>query len=365
MFSRRLICVTCLFPLFFQIEQAEAQRFNERSRRDESKTIVEFEILMPQFGAALKAQEWQEVFDRLDVSVRFRQAIGDDKPGIEERTRGTLRIVTVTGAMDASGSLHFDQQEYSPSDGAKLTEWIDELKTYGAQGSPEGKPVWGLTRDQFAAVYEELSRPISASVRDLKLTEALAVIEFSEDYPVRLHTSAEEHLRSAAARHPVRVDVESLSRGTGLAILLADFGLGFRPLRTPQGDIELVVQPLADVTEPWPVGWEIEASQARNKVAPKYFAMVTAGFEDLPLQDVLDAVAQASETPVVINYERALAKEIDPREVAVSFPRKRTAWALLVRDVTARAKLTRSLLIDEAGQPFVYVYPFEPKVPSK
>ena len=361
--SSILIWVCCLVGVLLQARHAEAQRFDDRDRRDESKTIVEFEVLMPELGTGLNAQKWSSVFDRLDVSVRFRQAIANDKPGIDERTRGTLRIVTVVGEMDLDGSLHFEEHEFDMSDGAKLSEWIDELKTYGAQGSPEGKPVWGLTKEQFTEVYEELSHPISGSVKDLELSEAIAALEISEDYPLRLHSSAEEHLKPGAARHPVRVDVESLSRGTGLAIVLADFGMGFRPLRTPRGDVELVVEPLGDISEPWPVGWEIEASLPRNRVAPNYFEMVTAGFDDVPLQDVLDAVAEASETPIIVNYERALAKEIDPADVAVSYPRKRTAWALLVRHVTARAKLTRSLLIDEAGQPFVYVYPFEPKRP--
>lgn len=325
------------------------------------KTLVEFEILLPKLGDGLDAQTWGPVFEKMGVSVRFRQAILDEEPKVEERIRGSWRMVNVIGEMDLDGTLHFPDKTYTMSETRQLGEWVDELKTYGAQGAPDGKPAWGLSEAQFTAVYDALSTPIDAELAGIELPDAFQALKLPVDYPLRLQTTAEELLRSPVSAHPLRQDVRGLSMGTGLAIVLSDFGLGFRPLRNPKGTIDLVVEPLEDLKDPWPIGWELDPSQPRNEVAPALFAMVRAGFDDLPLQDVLDAIEQASQTPIIIDYRRCAARDIDPAEVKVSYPQKQTAWVLILRTVTAQARLTREIMLDEAGTPFVYVFPFEPQ----
>lgn len=325
------------------------------------KTLVEFEILLPRQGDALDAQKWGPTFERIGVSVRFRQAILDDEPEVEERMRGTWRMVNVVGEMDREGTLHFPEKSFTMSEGAKLADWVEELKTFGAQGSPDGKPVWGLSEAQFTAVYDELSKPIENSLEGQELPDALQNLQLPADYPVRLHETAENRLTDPSSAHALREEVQGLSLGTGLAIVLADYGLGFRPIRNTKGTIALVVEPLSEITDPWPIGWELDPAQPRNEVAPGYFEMVRAGFDDLPLEDVLDAVEQASGTPIIINYEGSAARGIDPAVVRVSYPQKQTAWVLIVRTVTSQARLTREIMIDEAGKPFIYVFPFVPQ----
>ena len=326
------------------------------------KTLIEFEILMPKVGDGLDAQRWGPAFEKIGVSVRFRQAILNDEPNVEEQSRGTWRMVNVVGQMDLDGTLHFpDNKSFKLSEANKLATWVHELKTYGAQGSPAGKPVWGLSEPQFTAVYEALSTPIQAEVAGLELPDVFQNLKLPADYPLKLHATAEDRLRNPASAHPLRENVTGLSTGTGLAIVLADYGLGFRPLRNTQGKIDFIVEPLSEISDPWPIGWELDPAVPRNEAVPAYFAMVRAGFDDLPLQDVLDAVEQASHTPIIINHEACLARNINPAEVKVSYPQKQTSWVLIVRTVTSQARLTREIMIDEAGKPFVYVFPFVPQ----
>lgn len=353
--------VVCLIALICGIDSLSAQS-DRQPASPATKTLVEFEILMPKLGDGLDAQRWGPAFEKIGVSVRFRQAILDDEPAIEEQTRGTWRMVNVVGEMDLDGTLHFpDDKSFTMSESAKLAEWVNDLKTYGAQGSPAGKPVWGLSEPQFTAVYDALSTPITAEVAGLELPDVFQNLKLPADYPLKLHETAEDRLRNPASAHPLRENVTGLSTGTGLAIVLADYGLGFRPLRNTQGKIDFIVEPLSEISDPWPIGWEPDPAQPRNEVAPGFFAMVRAGFDDLPLQDVLEAVEQASETPIIINYEASLARDINPAEVKVSYPQKQTSWVLIVRTVTSQARLTREIMIDEAGKPFVYVFPFVPQ----
>lgn len=329
-------------------------------RPPELRTLVDVEVLLPRLDTSLNAQTWGPIFEKLGVSVQFRQAILDDKPAVTERTRGSYRMVKAIGEMDLNGTLKFPDKSFKRSDTAALTEWINELKTYGAQGSPVGKPLWGLKREDFDTLFKDLGAPITAEVEGQDLRAALQRLGLRAKYPVRLKASAESRLQHAGG-HPLRQEVRGFSGGTGLAIALADYGLGFHPQRTPQATLELAVEPLEDIAQPWPIGWELEAKPPLNEQAPQLFDMITAGFEDLPLQDVLDAAEAASQTPIIIDYERCAAREIDPRTVLVNYPQKKTAWAILIRSVAGQARLTREVKVDESGRIFVYVFPFSPK----
>jgi hypothetical protein len=329
------------------------------------KTSVEFEVLVPPQGSALNAQKWGPLFETVGATVRFRQPLLDDKPGINEKTRGTLRTVTVTGKMDLDGKLSFPGRSFSASESGKLSEWVNELKTYGALGAPTGKPVWGLSEEQFDKLYKALSAPVAGEVEDLDLKAAISGLGLPAAYPVRFHSSAETLLTGRQPLPPVRQTLAGFSGGTALAIVLADCGLGFRPLRTPAGQIELVVQPLKDMTDPWPVGWEADPSRPRNDLAPELFKMVNVGFDKLPLADVLDAAEQASGVPIIVDHERCRQKEIDLSAITVSYPQRRTAWSILIRTVVQQSRLTREIKTDEAGRVFVHVYPFEAKAAAR
>lgn len=325
------------------------------------KTFVQFVILTPRVGTGLKAQQWGPIFERMGATVRFRQHNLGEEPDIEESTRGTFRTVTVTGVMDAEGALIFPETSYDMSQAEAFGEWIAELKAFGAQGSPEGKPVWGLKETEFTEIYEALTPAVDAAVKSEPLLDALRHLALPDEYPLRMHTTARTWLERAAQDHPLRQDVTGISKGSALAIVLADYGLGFRPLRRPgEEGVDLVVQPLEDISDPWQIGWELDPRQPRNEIAPALFELITAGFDDVPLQDVLDAVHVASHTPIIIDYRACAERNIDPTDVKVSYPRKQTAWALLIRTVTSQARLTHEIRTDEGGNAFVRVFPFVP-----
>jgi hypothetical protein len=119
------------------------------------------------------------------------------------------------------------------------------------------------------------------------------------------------------------------------------------------------------LTHPWPIGWPIDKDRPRNETAPALFEQVEAGFEDVTLADVLSAVEQACGTRVIVDYEKCAQRKIDPASHQVSLPKKKTAWILILRSVTAQARLTREVMLDEAGTAFVYVFPFQPKGPEE
>lgn len=353
---------------------------------DPSRTTVKIELLQEGTGGGLAAQEWNRKLADLGYSVRIRQPILSDKAEVTEATRGTLRFVTVVGKLDRRGNLVFPGRTFTPGEAARLGEWLDELKTYGAQGTPHGQPLWGLNKPQFEAIYAALSKRVSADVTDLPLRDAIAKLPLPNDYPVRFGAEAKRTAAEAGRPESVSRSVAGLSAGTALAFVLNEFGLGFRPERTPKGTIELLVEPLPAPTKPapgdgpptlvvWPVGWDIEEPTApvgdrpvkdgeaippnRVQLAPTLFEFEKEeiGLRDAPLIQALSAAEEATGVPILLDRAGVDAVGLELDEARVTAPPRRTSWNIVLRSITFRHRLRHDLRRDEAGHPLVWVTP--------
>ena len=324
------------------------------------KTIVSVEILTGSSGLVLKLNQWRTVFQKLGVSVRVRQVVLNGKPETRERKQGPLRFVKVVGRLDRSGKLIFASHSFSLDEGEKLKEWIDELKAYGAEGSPEGKPAWGLNKTVFIAINKTLSEPVKQDTSGLPLETVIAKLELSKQYPLRFSLDARNRLREKAAlKLTVHQNVKTLSKGTALAILLREQGLGFRPLRTPSGSIELVVDPFSKTTDLWPVGWDLPETLPRFKAYPSLFKITPIEFKDLQLTDLLDSVSAKTGHMIILDRYNLMQQGIDADTLAVSFPYRKISWALMLRRVTAPHRLRREYRLDEQGRPFIWITTLE------
>lgn len=316
-------------------------------------TFIEIKLLSGTEGGALHGQQWLKLMQPLDVSLQIQKGGLDDMPEVREREVGTLRYVTAIGMLDRAGKITFPDCSFTMSDGAKLKEWIDSLRTYGAQGSPEGQPLWGLTKDQFARVYDSLGKVADASVIGLPIREAVLKLPLPEQYPLKWSQSASDALKTRETRSAVRQELKGFSAATALAIALNDCGLGFRPNRTPSGGLELLVEPLGQRDDFWPVGWPLQ--QQRFKAAPKFFSMTTIELDQVDLSDVLLAVSELSETPVLVDYAELDKKNVDLTKLKVSFKRGQTSWSVALKQMVIPQKLSRQIWQDEAGRVFVWI----------
>lgn len=324
------------------------------------KTSVSVTLLTETTSSALFAQEWGRIFRDLNISMRTRRAVLDDKPSIEENLRGTFREVRLTGTLDRSGEIHFPGHRFARRDLGKLKEWINELKTYGAQGSPDSKPLWGLSAEQFKTIFAELSQPAPANVQGLSLKAAIKKLDFPASLPVRFDLDAEKRVSEISTDATVKPDLEKLAKGTVLAIALKQFGLAFHPSRTPSGSLELVVSPWESTASPWPIGWDLKDS--RQKTAPRYFQLIPVELTNVPLRDMLTAASRASGIPMITDEYEIKKKQIDLDKIKVTVSKKNTTWGILIRNAIGRDGLTRKLVIDERGQPFIWISVYKLRV---
>jgi hypothetical protein len=316
-------------------------------------TIVEFELLQADGSGGLSAQNWLKMLEPLDVSLHIHRPIGGDKPELKERQAGNTRYVTAIGMLDRAGNIVFPNKTLTLSEPAKVKEWIDELKTYGVKGSPKGQPLWGMSEEQFATLFDSLMKPVEAEIEGQPMKEAVARLPLPAAFPIRWSTEATDALAKRTVEKKVRQELLGFSAGVSLALILSENGLGFRPNRTPSGTIELVVEPLNSKLNQWPIGWPVQ--QATFKAAPKLYAMVPIELTDVELSDVITAISELSETPVLIDYGELDAKQIDLEKIKVSFPRKMTTWSLALRHLVVPQRLTREMWQDEAGRVFVWI----------
>lgn len=337
------------------------------AQKKTSNTMITMEILTASDGVGLKARQWNEVLSKLDVTFSIRRGAPDEKIEVTERKAGgSVRAVRVVGMLDSRGRLIFPDQIFTENDSAKLATWLNELRTYGAQGDPQGRPVWGLTREQFGVVHAAMKKLLASEPKDLELSKALALFELPKDHPLRFSAAAKRLLDERKSPAEAGQALKGISQGTALAILFSEQGLGFRPRRLPDGTIELTVYTLAEQNDVWPIGWPREKPPAET--TPTLFEFKTIDLEDQELDEILEAVSgkQGIGLPILIDRAGLAAADIDLSQAKVSFPRKRTTWKDALTTMTFKARTRFDVLIDEAGKPFLWVTPLNaPARPQK
>lgn len=341
------ICLVAASPAAAQAERAATPR--------PRTTTVEVELLAGNDGGALHAQQWRSIFEKLDIQMIVRRGILEEKPEIKEKEVGTLRVVTAVGRLDRNGRIVFSDRAFATGDSAKLKEWLDDLKTYGAQGSPQGKPLWGLSKAQFEALYVALGELQEEELQGKTLEAAVAAVKLPANHPARWTTAAQERRQSLPEGATVRQRVAGFTKATALAIALNDRGFGVRPNRTPAGQIELAIEILDAKADHWPIGWPLQ--QQAPTALPGMFAMTNVQLDQVPLLDVLEAVDGLAEVPVLIDFAEIDRRHIDLDKLRVSHPLKKTTWSLALRAILVPQKLTREYWQDEAGRAFVWVTP--------
>ena len=316
-------------------------------------TTLSFEIITPQgTGSRVAAQDWGRVFAKLGHTVRVRQQTASDtgspEPVTQTETKSARRI-KATGLLDNRGIVHFGKDKFRVTDTVRLKDWIDNLKKYGVQGDPSGKPIWGLTKDQFDNFFRATAKPLATEVQGMPIEQAVRTMEFPASTPIKWTDDAK---KIAASADEVQRELKLYGRGAALAILLNDAGLGFYPERAPSGSVELLIAKRSRV-DMWPIGWPPKLSLA--KTIPEFYKRVPVSLPNVTLTRVFGAIEANTKIPILIDHYQIKAKgqEFDKMKVEVK-PRK-MSWNSVIRTVTVKNRLNYDVRVDELGKTFVWV----------
>lgn len=315
-------------------------------------TFVEFELTTGADGGQLHSQRWLPVFESMDVAVQIRRGTAGDEPSVKEEMLGRLRRVRVVGRLERNGALVVPNRQFTTADSVKLKAWVDELKTFGALGSPAGQPNWGLTSAQFQSVYDSLTERSVAESRDRSLAIWLEKLALPKKHPLKWSDAANE-VRQRVVDAELSQELVGFTKATALAIGLNEFSLGFQPRRRPNGEVELVVYPRGGSEELWPIGWAPKAS--RSDLAPRLFKLESIAFDATPLTDVVDAAQELSGVAILYDWHELAKERINPANISVKFPPKKSTWSMALRSCTFQAKMRRDIWQDESGRPFIWL----------
>ncbi|WP_339746530.1 hypothetical protein [uncultured Rubinisphaera sp.] len=361
-FSRLILGTLLLSGMILSVNQVSAQP--PESVADRLHTDVKFELLLSRERAnGLAGQEWAEVFRQFEVPLRVRQPLYNDKAGVEQDIFGTTRRVVVTGLLDRNGEIVFPDRKFRLSEVRELAEWIEELKTYGAQGAPEGQPLWGLNKAEFDLLHAAMRTVVENKTSDLDLAEAIVALELPSNYPIDFTSKAKQTLGPVDQIPTVKNDLTGLAKGTAFALLLREYGLSFTPRRLPDESILLSIEDAEEVDKAWPIGWDPDSiGLTRLSLAKKLFVAVPVEVDQMSMTQMLQELEKQTEIPVFVDGMALKSMNLDFDKMTVTYPRKRTSWSLCLRTLVSKIQLTQELRVDENDQAFLWITRFQPKM---
>jgi hypothetical protein len=303
-------------------------------------------------------QQWHAILVEMDLAhIRLRGARGGDEPAVEVRGEGATATYSLVGVINRRDELVLPGGRFGQGDRAELKAYFEELPgRLAEEGVERGR--FGLTLEQFEAIYADLSRPFEEPTLDGAPHELVATL--TKDFAAPLLGSVETKaaLRDAA---PFAAQMEGLTTGTVLAAVLRAAGLQFVPEVDGERPLALRVTALSRERECWPVGWKPLGSP--RQVAPAMYRVTDIEIENFTLDKALEALAPHMGVPLVFDQRTLASEEIDPAESPVRFPRSKTFVRRAVDSILSQSKLAGELRIDETGQPFYWITQFGPESP--
>lgn len=302
------------------------------------------------------SQKWYRLLTELGVEgLQIRGAKGREQADIVELGTKRNPSYLVKGFLSGRGELVVPGGRFRLSDRGKLRAWIDELQTWGPQGSPEGQPAFGLNGEQFAALKQDLAQRVVKSTAGQPRPKVFR--QLREQLSTEL-VMASGLADAYQADDKVAAELLGVSVGTSLAYLMRPLGQVMTPERLPNGKVRLVVQSGDRVEKPWPVGFKPE--QRNIELVPRSMEFLTVEIEPTPLKDVVGALQQRLEVPMLWDRNQLVKHDIDPAKIKVSFPKKRSWYNNILGKVLRQAELKHELRVDENNQPFYWITTLKP-----
>ena len=315
---------------------------------------VELDVLIQSApNYRIKAQEWGRLLQELGYTPKFRQPKPGEELRIEDIVQGDRVSVHIVCGMSADGSIRIGRQKFTLADANKLRTFLDELRDYGSGGPPERNPTWGMTEKQLLEVMKLLSEPITEVVRLESPLVAVESLGLPEGIKLTFADSARERaLGRRPESAPEELDLKGCSKGSGMAILLAQYGLGFRPQRIAANRYELQIDVGGETNNLWPAGWKTQETVA--KVLPAYLKSIKVDVKDTEISTLLEVLSERLKIPVFqSSFElNSAGKNLD--ELTYSRDETKIAPSRLLTSIGDKLQLGFDVRVDEGGKLFLW-----------
>lgn len=315
---------------------------------------VELDVLIQSApNYRVKAQEWGRLFQELGYTPKFRLPKPGEEIRIEDVAQGNRVSVLVVCGMSPDGSIRVGRQKFTLADSNKLRTVLDELRDYGSGGPPERNPTWGMSEKQLMEIMKLLGEPVAEVVQ---LQSPLASVEslgLPEGVKLTFADAARERaLGSRPESAPVILDLKGCSKGSGMAIILAQYGLGFRPHRIAANRFELQIDAGGETNNLWPTGWKTQETVAR--ILPAYLKSIPVDVEDTEISALLEVLSERLKIPVFQSRFELVSAGKNLDELTYSRNEKKIAPSRLLTSIGDKLQLGFDVRVDEGGKLFLW-----------
>ena len=341
LFCLALVCVVPGSPLAAQTSSQS------------STYSLEIEILIqPLPSYRVKAQEWGRVFQDIGYTPRFREANRGEKLRVEEREENGRRVIHMIGGLSNDGSLKLKGQDFTTADGEELSKLLSQLKSHGLEGPPRSNPRWGLSEEEFQKLTTVFSEPIEGTVELSSPVVTLNAIGIPGGMKVRFTDAAYDiSLRDRPETAPKMLDLTGFAKGSAIAVVLSQYGLGFRPVVTRTGVVDIEVDAGNEASNLWPVGWKTR--EATVDVLPAWLKAIPIETEEAELSTLLNAVAEKLSVPLFVSTQALASEKIDLEKILYTRNEKLSPFRLL-SSIGEKYELGFDIRADEAGKLFLW-----------
>ena len=299
----------------------------------------------------IRAQEWSRLFQRLGRAATIMTDAGRARPGVRVVEGNRVSWIRLTGLLDRSGVVVFGGRRFKLTDESELENYLEDLVASGPEGPVRLRPAWGLSEEQFEDVLRQLAEPAR---RDITTSSAAAAVE-SLNLPEDFHVAWTEEGRRLGLtdrKTEAWMDPARLSTGAALAIALAQFGLGFRPMQHPRDGYVIEIDVGNESSNFWPVGWK--NSQPLTQVAPILFRSIPVDLEEVELDALIAVIAEKVELPHYYSQYALREKGIDLAGLVYSRKPDRISPFRLMQLIGRKYGMELPVRTDEAGDLFLW-----------
>ncbi len=307
--------------------------------------------------AAMDAHDWMKILKSLPIdSASLRAGTRDSKPSIKSVGSGTSKTFKVTGLLNRSGQLLLPGATFRMTDKSKLSSWFSDIDDPGDKSPEKNSHAFGLDAKSLVSLTEKLQSPVEQKTKGSSVREAFEEIRDACDITVVTSSKAKSKIFAVSSDEVVGDELSGLSVGTSLAALVRPLGLVVVPQRSAGSSVtRLAIKDVRSAEETWPVGWPSETKP--HKLVPKLHEFLPVAINNVPIGDALASIQSRLEIPFLFDHNGMARKQIDPATKLVSYPSKKTFYSRILKNILFQAKLKSEMRIDEAGKPFLWIYP--------
>ena len=300
-------------------------------------------------------KKWVDALTAAGVdNVRITQSRDAAKrPTIETMEGRAGTTYNVTAILGDRNRIQLPGGTFSIHETDKLKTLLDSIKADGVDIALQPKAAFGLTIDQLEALHLTLIGTVEHETAAQTPQQLIDALRPAIRTPIIVDPLAQPILRQAGVIHN---EFQGMAHGVALTATLQQIDLALVPQRKRGQAVQLVVLPVDEETESWPIGWVLVKN--KRQTAPRLFDNVpVARIPNNPLDKTLQSLQRNTNTPFIYDHRSLENLEIDMSNTPVSLEIEKTTPMRILQRVIAQARprMAIELRTDEAGAPFIWI----------